>query len=335
MESVDARDQPAASPRPSLAVTAFPYLGRSDMTTGGAARARRLLDNFAWGTRTIGSRSTQWAAYVEFCGLERRAIVPASESQLVAYVGSLAMEREAGRRSVSAASLPQYLSAVRVICGSLFIPWTSPGTATAEPMPILQALVRAYAQWEAQAFPQLTNRGGIPADVIQEIWRNGMESALPAVVRDAAAVVTAYVLGLRESSVMSLPEGSIVIDAERMTCQLVLVKGCALRRATPVTYVRTGAAGLPSPIDLVQRWTARRRAHALLFGMSGDASEWQRCSLSAALGRALAAVSRGPPPGTSWTSHSLRIGSHTEQTLLGFQRRCGKQDLGGDPTAMT
>jgi hypothetical protein len=65
MASVDARDQPAASPRPSLAATAFPYPGRSDMTTGGAARGRRLLDNFAWGTRTIGSLSTQWAAYVE------------------------------------------------------------------------------------------------------------------------------------------------------------------------------------------------------------------------------------------------------------------------------
>jgi hypothetical protein len=150
------------------------------------------------------------------CGLERRAIVPENESQLVACVGWLAMEREAGRRSVSAASLPQYLSAVHVICRSLFILSTSPGTATAEPMPILQALVRAYAQWEAQAFPQLTNRGWIPADVIQEIWRNGMESALPAVLRDAAAVVMAYVLCLRESSVMSLPEGSIV-DAESMT----------------------------------------------------------------------------------------------------------------------
>jgi hypothetical protein len=73
------------------------------MTTGGAARAWRLLEDFAWSTRTIGSRSTQWKAYLEFCGHEGRVIVPVNEGQLVAYVGWLAIEREAGRRSVSAA----------------------------------------------------------------------------------------------------------------------------------------------------------------------------------------------------------------------------------------
>jgi hypothetical protein len=56
------------------------------MTTGGAARARRLLEDFSWSTRTIGSRSTQWKAYLEFCGHEVRSIVPVNENQLVAYV---------------------------------------------------------------------------------------------------------------------------------------------------------------------------------------------------------------------------------------------------------
>jgi hypothetical protein len=121
------------------------YPGRSDMKTGGGARGRRLLDDFAWGTPTIGSRSTQWAAYVEFCGLERRAIVPAYESQLLSYVGWLAMEREAGgRQSVSATSSTQYLSAVRVIARSIFISSASQAAAIPEPMPILQALLRAY-----------------------------------------------------------------------------------------------------------------------------------------------------------------------------------------------
>jgi hypothetical protein len=133
------------------------------MTTGGAARARRLLDDFAWDTRTIGSRSTQWAADVEFCGLERRAIVPGNESQLLAYVGWLAMEREARRRSVSSTSLPQYLSAVRVIARSIFTFSAGQAAATSEHLSILQALLRAYVQWDAQSFPQLTHRGEIPA----------------------------------------------------------------------------------------------------------------------------------------------------------------------------
>jgi hypothetical protein len=114
-----------------------------------------------------------------------------------------------------------------------------------------------------------------------------MQSALPDVIRDAAAVVTAYVLGLRESSVMSLPTENVMISEDRMAVHLVLVKGRPLRRATPATLVRTGTAGLPSPIDLVRRWMACRNDHPLLFGGPGDAPEWRPGSLSAALARAL------------------------------------------------
>jgi hypothetical protein len=129
--------------------------------------------------------------------------VPVSESQLLAYVGWLAMEHEAGRRSVSAKSLLQYLSAVRVVSRAIFTP-DMPSEDRPMSMPILHAHIRANAQWEAQSFPQLTHRGGVPADVIQAVWGNSMQSALPDAIRYAAAVVTAYVLGLRESSVMSL-----------------------------------------------------------------------------------------------------------------------------------
>jgi hypothetical protein len=72
-------------------------------------------------------------------------------------------------------------------------------------MLILQWLIRAYAQWEAQSFPQLTHRGGIPAVVIEAVWGNGMQSELPEVIRDAADVMTAYELGL--SSRPSCPCG--------------------------------------------------------------------------------------------------------------------------------
>jgi hypothetical protein len=109
------------------------------MTTGGAARAWRLLEDFAWSTRIIGSRSTQWQAYPEFCEHDERAIVPVSEGQLVSYVGWLAIKREAGRRSVSAASLPQYISAVRDVAKSFF---DGQDALTAGRMPILQALLR-------------------------------------------------------------------------------------------------------------------------------------------------------------------------------------------------
>jgi hypothetical protein len=141
-----------------------------------------------WGSRTVCSRFSQWAAYEEFLKQERRALVLVSESQLLPYMDWLAMEREAGQRSVSAKSLPQYLPAVRFLSRAIFTP-DMPSEDRPMSMPILQAPIRAYAQWEAQSFSQLTHHGGVPADVIQAVWGNGMQSALPDVIRDAAAVV--------------------------------------------------------------------------------------------------------------------------------------------------
>jgi site-specific recombinase XerC len=134
-------------------------------------------------------------------------------------------------------------------------------------MPILQALLRAYGKWEARSFPRLTHRGGAPADIIQSMWANAMQSEERVVIRDAAAVILAYVLGLRKSSVMSLPAENITHTAAKMTVRLMFVKGKALRHAVLATYARTGVANLPSPIDLLQKWTGLRPAHALLFGL--------------------------------------------------------------------
>jgi site-specific recombinase XerC len=106
---------------------------------------------------------------------------------------------------------------------------------TAVRMPILQALLRAYGQWEARSFPRLTHRGGLPADIVQATWANSMQSEERVVIRDAAAVILAYVLGLRESSVMSLPAENITHTAANMTVRLVLVKGKELRHAVLAT----------------------------------------------------------------------------------------------------
>jgi hypothetical protein len=65
---------------------------------------------------------------------EGRAIVPVNEGQLMAYVGWVAIERKAGRRSESAASLPQYISAVCVVAKSFF---DGQEALTAGRMPIL------------------------------------------------------------------------------------------------------------------------------------------------------------------------------------------------------
>jgi hypothetical protein len=68
---------PAADP----ALTSFPFDG-CDMTNDIAAQARLLFKDF---TQTIGSRSTRYNAYLEFCGHAGRAIVPVNEGQMVVY----------------------------------------------------------------------------------------------------------------------------------------------------------------------------------------------------------------------------------------------------------
>jgi hypothetical protein len=186
---------------------------------------------------------------------------------MVAFVGWLAQEREAGRRSVSAGSLPQYLTAARTFARSLFGSDTETTT-----MPLLSALQRAYAKWEAENYPSVTHRGRAPADIVQAIWSHAIQSQARNVVRYGAAVVLAYVLGLRES--LSLPANGVTWDENKVTAQLVVVKGKALRHSIRSSY-QLCATNLPSPVDLVAQWDGMRTAHPLFFGMPGEYTEWR------------------------------------------------------------
>lgn len=50
--------------------------------------------------------------------------------------------------------------------------------------------------------------------------------------------------------------------------------------------------------------------------MDGETAVYQTDSMTRALQRCLEQLSIQPPPGGKFTSHSLRIGAHTEQVLL-------------------
>jgi hypothetical protein len=154
---------------------------------------------------------------------------------------------------------------VRVVAKSFF---DGQEALTAGRILMPQALLRAYGQWEAWSFPRLTNRGRVSANIIQAKWANVMQSEEHVVIRDAAAVIPTYMLGLRESSVTLLPAENITHTAAKMTVRLVLVKGKVLRHAVPTTFARTGVATLPSPIDLLQKLTGLRPEHAFLSACS-------------------------------------------------------------------
>jgi hypothetical protein len=163
-----------------------------------------------------GLLASQWKCYRIFCLAEGWALAPVTEQQLVAYVGWLAQEREAGHRSVSAGSLPQYLTAARTVARSLF-----GGDTAMTTMPLLGALQRAYSKREAEKYPSLTHRGGVPADIVQTIWSHAMQSQERNVVRDGDAVILAYVLDLRKSSLLYLPAEGVTWDVHKVTAQLV------------------------------------------------------------------------------------------------------------------
>jgi hypothetical protein len=149
----------------------------------------------------------------------------------------------------------------------------------------------------------------VAADIVQAIWSRAIQSQALNNVRDGAAVVLAYVLGLRESSLLSLPTEVVTRDEHKVTAQLVVVKGKALRHLIPSSYQHC-APDLPSPVDLVARWGGMRTAHPLFFGMPGEPSEWRPGGLCSALQRCLAETSSSPPVGSSCVKHA-----HVSQTI--------------------
>jgi hypothetical protein len=83
---------------------------------------------------------------------------------------------------------------------------------------------------------------------------------------------------------VSLPAENITHTAAKITVRLVLVKGNALQHAVLATHARTEVANLPSPIDLLQKWTGLLPEYALIC-LPGDGNDWQPGTFSSALQR--------------------------------------------------
>jgi hypothetical protein len=119
------RGDPAVLPRQSNVEPQLGARGRRDRTTEalraairdavmrtgasatrGASIAADLLVHHCWSTNTCDTRSSQWRKWERFCEHDDLSVFPASEGDVLAYVGFLRLEG-----SVSAASLPHCRSA--------------------------------------------------------------------------------------------------------------------------------------------------------------------------------------------------------------------------------
>ena len=214
--------------------------------TAATAMTARLLEQYAWSDRTGLSRHSQWRAWLAFCDCDNRPVLPVTEAHLLSFVGWLGAEREAGRRSVGSASIPQYLSAVRQM--QLLLTGTP-----VPPYPMMVHVLRGYRRWEEQNFPQQVVRCGIPASLLQRICHLGLTTDTQSLLRDSAMCVLSYVMnGLRESSVASLRTALTEISLDAVTVRLSVVKGRAASTVPLIRYYRL--PGLSSPLDVILRW---------------------------------------------------------------------------------
>jgi hypothetical protein len=94
-----------------------------------------------------------------------------------------------------------------------------------------------------------------------------------------------------------------------------MVKGRTASSVPPIAYARL--SDIASPVDLWRKWDRMRPAHQQWLALPGDAAVSHR-QLSLSLSRCLASLGVVAPRGGKYTSHSLRVGAHTEQVLLGW-----------------
>lgn len=75
---------------------------------------------------------------------------------------------------------------------------------------------------------------------------------------------------------------------------------------------------LPSQIGLLMRWEHAQGKHVRFFALDGEGEKASREGLKRSISSFLAELGVVDPHGGKYTSHSLRIYSHTEKVLLGI-----------------
>jgi hypothetical protein len=174
--------------------------------------------------------------------------MPVNEFNLLAFIGWLSDEKDAGRRAVTPASLAQYFSAVRGMHQAMM-------DASLSAMPVVAVASRAYGHWYEEG--QVSNH----------IWVCPPQSCRPFGDRDwtlshigigsqPPALVCAFALGLRESSALSLLTSEVPLSTDELVVQLSVSKGAIVRDLPPAVYRRVSTA-LPSPLALFAAWRLR------------------------------------------------------------------------------
>jgi hypothetical protein len=301
-------------------------VGRSP--SGGGTVAGSLIESYLWTAGTRATREMQWRRWEQFCEEDERDPIPADPRGIVAYLGWLHT-----MGTVAAASRAGYVSAVSMY--HILNGYPSPSRGSDMVAAVLDASVKAADRQKDSA---KVTRGGVPAHVMRKLCEYGVTSLSPKIKRDAAFLVVMFTCGLREASARALALDDVLFSASGVRFRVEHRKGKLRQAPQWISYESTPAHGAAGPIALFREWFAMQ---SIPTSSEAGSLWWTRPTsdslppqhASRCLHELLPALDEVVPAGSSWSSHSLRIGASTSLQLLGVPeavvlRRLGWTDRG-------
>jgi integrase len=268
--------------------------------------AADLLSRHCWSGNTWATRSSQWRKWVGFCEQDDRNAFPATEGDVLAFVGFLKLEGK-----ISSASLPQYLSAVSRYHELAGVP--SPTKST-----LVQSLVRAYDRAFDERVLTRPTRVGLSAPMMRRVLAFGLETPVPMLLRAAALVVFMFLFGCRASTTVALRASDFEITDAQVTVVLVHRKGKRTQDPLVLVYGRHPDVDfLNSPLALLHRWSETRPLSDAFFALAEEEGLVAAVATHAVTAL-MSALDIAAPVGCSYSSHSARIGSFNEWLALSF-----------------
>lgn len=276
--------------------------------TGGAEAAAELLAYYGWSDGTWRNRLSQLRRWMVFCDEDGRCPRPATEGDVLAYIGYLSIEGKVGPRSVR-----QYVTSISRY-------HEDGGFESPTKTRLVRAVMDAYGK-KADAEGEVGDvRAGCPAAIMREVVALGLQALDIQVVCSCAMATFAFVFQCRSVSVAHLKPSDITFRDGGV--EAVLFRKGQRRHSRPlrIDYPRSEdwEEGSTS-VDLLEKWKAIRPPSAGFFDLQVR-DKAGTASLRAGLERALSLVKAEAEKGYYYATHSPRIGGFNELVQLGFSR---------------
>jgi hypothetical protein len=244
------------------------------------------------------------------------------------------------RGTVAADSLQPYLSAVNRFLTDHALPPVALG-------PLVSGVRKGLANSQEDIAP-LPERLALPAQVVLDVLRlaetlldMGLHRADPqaSLLRAAVATIATYTFFNRGECGTAALTGDLVVTKAHITLLLREEKGRKDVRAGHRNSRQISVHDAPRVARVLGRFLTQqgsKAARSRLWALTPAEKEerWSAETMTGWLRAAYTAVNHQPPPGFSWTSHSLRKGAASASYALGA-RLTSIRYMGGWSTTST